>query len=179
MHWCSAKGTHLAADPPRSRGWLPGARPGWSAQSADSAAMLAPRPGRATHCVRCAHAVRTSAASMRTKRAARVGRRAALLATPECAPGSQPRPRGCAFTQKSDSMRNVQIPTAKGRGASGSAPLVRREAQGWRLRAQRESSTDLSRLSERSECNERSELRDAGRPTEHRRAVGAAHRPHQ
>ena len=70
-------------------------------------------------------------------------------------------------------------PRAKGQGASGSAPLVRREAQDWRPRAQREPSTDSSRLSERSECNERSELRDAGRQTEHRRAVGAAHRPHQ
>ena len=178
MHCCSAKGTHLAADPQRGRGWLPGARPGWSAQSADSAAMFALRPARATHCVRCAHAVRTSAASMTTKRAARVGRSAALLATPECAPGSQPRPRGCVFANNCQ-MYYQQLKAVRGLGAGLGAPLVRREAQGGRPRAQRESSTDSSRLSERSECNERSELRDAGRPTEHRRAVGAAHRPHR
>jgi len=182
MALCFAKGTHLAADPPRGRGWLPGARPGWSAQSADSAKMLALRPGRATHCVRCAHAVRTSAASMRTKRATRVGRSAALLATPECAPGSQPRPRGCVLVCEAVfecQRRWLQRPTAKGQGASGSAPLVRREAQGGRPRAQRESSIDSSHLFERSECNERSELCDAGRQSEHRRAVGAAHRPQQ
>lgn len=88
--------------------------------------MLALRPGRATHCVRCAHAVRTSAASKGTKSAARVGRSAVLLATPECAPGSQPRSRGCASTQKSFSIRNVQVPTAKGQGPRGKGPAAAR-----------------------------------------------------
>ena len=46
------------------------------------------------------------------------------------------------------------------------APLRRREAQGSRPRAQRESSTDSSRLFERSERSERSEFRDgATRPS--------------
>ncbi len=46
------------------------------------------------------------------------------------------------------------------------APLWRREAQGLRPRAQRESSSCSLRLSERSERSERSELRNgAARPS--------------
>jgi enoyl-CoA hydratase len=51
----------------------------------------------------------------------------------------------------------------------GGAPLGRREAQGGRPSAQRESSTDSSRLFER---RERSEFRDAGRQNEHHETAG-------
>jgi len=140
--------TLVSSGPPRA-GCCPPALPGWSARCADAAPMLAKHSGLGTHCVRCAHAVRTTATSMMTMRAVRAERCAALLATPTCAPA------GSTWREAS---------------RSGGAPLGRREAQGGWPRAQRGSSTDSSRLSERSECNERSELHDAGRPTEHRRS---------
>ncbi len=68
------------------------------------------------------------------------------------APGSGPRTSD-ARTLQTCPQRRVR----PGR----SAPLVRREAQGLRPRAQRDSSTDSSRLSERRERSERSEFRDA------------------
>ena len=106
----------------------------------------------------------TAAASQTTKRAARADPGAALLVATEIAPAGHRLPR---VPPSWLARRRTPPPVQQRRARAGcSAPLRRREAQGSWPRAQRASSTDSSRLFERSERSERSEFCDgATRPS--------------
>ena len=90
------------------------------------------------------------------ERAARDDRWPALLAAPECALTAPPLTPGFAL--------ELTTPVCKGAARWAAARLWGAgDAQGWRPRAQRDATSDSSRLSERRERSERSEFRDAGR----------------
>ncbi len=81
----------------RGRRYPAGAHTVTVALRADSAAVLALGSHRGTRFVRCAHAARTTAMSMTTKRAARADPKAVLLAATEIAPAGYRLPRrSCA-----------------------------------------------------------------------------------
>ena len=134
-----------------------------SAERVDCPAVLAQGSGRGTRCVRCALYAQTAAARMTTKRAARADPWAAFLGAPEIAPAGYRLPRGCVFGVRWSGPRpqEHQKPGCKGVwGPLAVRLLGRRGTQGLRPRAQRDSSTFSSRLSERRERSERSEFRD-------------------
>ena len=133
------------------------------AERVDCPAVLAHGSGRGTRCVRCALYAQTAAARMTTKRAARADPWAAFLGAPEIAPAGHRLPRGWVFGVRWSGPRQPehQEPGCKGVWGPLAARLLgRRGAQGLRPRAQRDSSTFSSRLSERRERSERSEFRD-------------------
>ena len=161
-----------------------------SAERVDCPAVLAQGSGRGTRCVRCALYAQTAAARMTTKRAARADPWAAFLGAPEIAPAGYRLPRGWVLAVRRSGPRQPerQKPGCKGvwgplaarllgrRGGEprtqtvqwtvcawrAAGPLAQRGLQGQvlRPRAQRDSSTFSSRLSERRERSERSEFRD-------------------
>ncbi len=134
-----------------------------SAERVDCPAVLTQGSGRGTRCVRCALYAQTATARMLTKRAARADPWAAFLGAPEIAPAGYRLPRGCVFGVRWSGPRRPehQKPGCKGVWGPLAARLLgRRGAQGLRPRAQRDSSTFSSRLSERRERSERSEFRD-------------------
>ena len=149
---------------PRARRHPAGAHAGAVyAERVDCPAVLAQGSGRGTRCVRCALYAQTAAARMTTKRAARADPWAAFLGAPEIAPAGYRLPRGWVFGVRWSGPRRPehQKPGCKGVWGPLAARLLgRRGAQGLRPRAQRDSSTFSSRLSERRERSERSEFRD-------------------
>ena len=162
------------------RGAAGGARQGlmlWrSALRADSTAMLAPRSRRRTHCVRCAHSVRTTAPSQSTKRASRADPGPGFSSPQKSPPPGTARRADplVLFPQEAPACPQRRVRADRG------APLGRREAQGSWPRAKRESSTDSSQLSERSERSERSEFCDgAARPSIAGQSARSADRPSQ
>ena len=93
----------------------------------DCAAMLGQRSRRGTHFANCVRAVRTTAASQITKRAARADRRPVLLATPEIARTGHRLPRRCIVgIRGSENQKRFR----KGvRGQAAARLLVRREGE--------------------------------------------------
>ena len=152
----------------------------------DCAAMLGQRSRRGTHFANCVRAVRTTATSQITKRAARADRRPVLLATPEIARTGHRLPRRCIvgirgsenqkrFRKGAWGQASARLLVRRGGAPRAQTvqwtvcawravgPLARGGLQGQGLwpRAQRDSSSLSSRLSERRERSERSEFRDA------------------
>ena len=111
-----------------------------------------------------AHSAQTGAASQTTKRAARAEPGPALLLAPEIAPAGHRLPR-VEPRAGSCSLQRALRRCSKGACGQAAARLGGAEERGS-ARAQRASSTDSPRLSERSERSERSEFGDgATRPS--------------
>ena len=149
--------------------------------------MLGQRSRRGTRFANCVRAARTTATSQITKRAARADRWPALLTTPEIAPAGHRLPRRCMCGFRGSEYQKRICKGAWGQAAArllvrrGGEPRTRTvqwtvrawravgqpvargglQGQGLRPRAQRDSSTFSSRLSERRERSERSEFHDA------------------
>jgi hypothetical protein len=139
-----------------------------------------------TRSVRCAHYAQTMATSQLLKRAARAATSPALLgasqarhslparafAGPVVASGKQWKPaRASPLGATRRCLLRSPPPWLRGRWCLLGAILWRREAQDFRRRAQRASTTDSAPLSECSERSERSELATRLK-SEHRSAVG-------
>ena len=149
-----------------------------SSLRSDCPAVLGLVARRRTHCVRCAHCVQTAATSQIVRSALRARPRALRSSAPEAAPHGPARTHLCGPTRLCV-FCSVRTKTTTGGFAAGGARRGRFRgrgaAQGRGRRAQRASSSDSSRLFERSAANAVSSATRAR--TEQRSAVGAQRRP--